>query len=244
MAKRKKKVRRGDTTKSKNLSMRNKASKGKSSSKATVKSGSKKKSSSTAPESKKTRSEQYAEIPIEEIVKMTTSPEDIKELIKMVNTMRSGARVRIQSIERAGMYSYAADKFAPSEKTVREMLKGKTPTEQRNILVHEFARYQAFFESKSSSKTGIRDIEREQDIRIFGADENGNPRATLSRDDRMRFWALYAEYANSHAVEVTRYGSDRIQQMIAEFAIQKPEHEGDFPFQKMLDFLEEHMKEA
>ena len=57
----------------------------------------------------------------------------------------------------------------------------------------------------------------------------------------MRFWTLYAEYANSHAVEVAKYGSDRIQQMIAEFAIQKPDHDNDFPFQKMLDFLEEHM---
>lgn len=190
------------------------------------------------------RSEQYAATPIEKIVRMTTSKEDIKELIKMVNTMRSGARARIKSIEKAGLYSYAADKFAPSEKTVRELLKGKTPVEQRNILVQEFARYQSFFESKTATKEGIRDIEREQDIRIFGKDEAGNPRATLSRDDRIRFWSLYAEYANSHAVEVAKYGSDRIQQMVAEFAIQKPERDGDFPFQKMLDFLEEHMKEA
>ena len=190
------------------------------------------------------RSEEYASTPIEEVVKKTTSAADLKELVKMVNVMRSGAKARIKSIEKAGLYSYAADKFAPSEKTVREMLKGKTPVEQRNILVQEFARYQAFFESKSSSKIGIAEIEREQDIRIFGADENGNPRATLSRDDRMRFWALYSEYANSHAVKVTKYGSDRIQQMIAEFAIQKPDHDSDFPFQKMLDFLEEHMKEA
>lgn len=188
------------------------------------------------------RSEEYASTPIEEVVKKTTSAADLKELVKMVNVMRSGAKARIKSIEKAGLYSYAADKFAPSEKTVRELLKGKTPTEQRNILVQEFARYQAFFESKSSSKTGIAEIEREQDARLFGVDEYGNPKRTLTREQRTKLWSLYSEYALSNATTVGVYGSNRIQQVIADFAVE--DSSSDFPFQKMLDFLEEHMREA
>ena len=186
------------------------------------------------------RSEEYASTPIEEIVKKTTSAIDIKELIKMVNVMRSGAKARIKSIEKAGLYSYAADKFAPSEKTVREMLKGKTAVEQRNILVQEFARYQAFFESKTATKEGIREIELEQDIRIFGVDRYGKPNASLPKEARMKYWALFSEYSISQASEATRLGSDRLQQMIGSYMMVKAYQEGDeFPYIDMLEFLKD-----
>lgn len=196
---------------------------------------------------KKTRAEEYAEIPIEFITQFKTTPEDMAELIKMVNTMRQGFRRRVAQFERAGEYSYAADKYARDyDPTVRNLIKGKSPAEARNILVHEFARYQSFFEAKSSSLEGIRKINRDQDIRIFG-ESDGEPLGTLTLGERRAYWAMYSEFLNSNEALVRRQGSDRIQQMLADFTTDKARFNipddwsskmGGLPYLDLLNYLQ------
>lgn len=179
--------------------------------------------------SKKTRAEEYAELPIEDITRTKATKEGIGQLVKIVSVMRQGYHRRMTAIERANEYSYAGDKYSREQSddpTIRSKVNEliKTGTEgsgyatARNWLIHEFARYQAFYESKTSSLTGIREVNREQDIRIFGKNEAGEPLGTLTLGERRVYWALYNDFASGqHAAEVSNRGSKVVQRDFGQF---------------------------
>lgn len=194
---------------------------------------------------KKTRAEEYAEIPIEVITLIKADKQGIKELVRYVSTMRQGFKRRANQIKRAGMYSYAADKYArdPDDdpairqrvnEIISDSLKngqtiGEANARARNWLVHEFARYSSFFESETSTLTGISDVNRRQDIAIFGKTEEGDPKGTLNLGERRAYWALFNEFAvgDNTAATFNRYGSHRMQTIIGEFVKYKPNEEED-----------------
>lgn len=178
---------------------------------------------------RKTKSEQIASIPIEQITKM--SGKERKTLEKYVRTLRQGYKRRVLSFARKGLISHAQialEGTIPNKKPVQ--LTKMT----RNQLIFEFARYSKFFNDVTSSETGIKKVNREQDIRIFGQDSGGRPRRTMTDMERQKFWTLYEEYENQHPTASSRYGSESIQQQIADALFDTQSIGGE----NLIDFLD------
>lgn len=175
-----------------------------------------------------TQAEKIAKIPIEQVARM--SGKDRKQLEKYVRTLMQGYKRRVQSFARKGLISHAQISLEGS-------MPGKARVQltklTRNQLILEFARYAKFFNDATSSEAGIRKVNREQDIRIFGADAKGRPRRTMTQQERQKFWSLYAEYENQHPNATSRYGSESIQQQLAD-AMFETSSIGD----NLVDFLD------
>lgn len=82
-------------------------------------------------------------------------------------------------------------------------------------LVSMIRLYQNFFNSRSSTIKGWRDIGREQDARLFGVDENNNPNRSLTDSERTRFWDLYESAKRSGFANRFGYESDQAHKTFA-----------------------------
>lgn len=163
---------------------------------------------------KLTRAEKIAKIPIEEIGKLK-GESGRKQLETYLKNLEMGYKRRVQSFRKRGITSYAQLSFesgVPDGGKSRQSIKDMT----RNQLILEIARYQKFFNDKTSSLEGIKEVNREQDIRIFGQDRRGRPRKRMTEEERKRFWSLYEEYLNQDPTASSKYGSESIQQMVAD----------------------------
>lgn len=179
---------------------------------------------------KMTQAEKISQIPIEDVVRLS-GKEGRKQLEKYVSTLRAGYKRRVSSFQRKGLVSHAQialEGTVPSTKPVQ--LTKMT----RNQLVLEFARYSKFFQDKTSSEAGIKEVNKAQDIRIFGADQRGRPNRTMTDNERQKFWSLYEEYQNQQPTATSRYGSESIQQMIADAMFNTSGITGD----NLVDFLD------
>ena len=126
-----------------------------------------------------------AEMAYEDIAKTKGSENGIKQLSRYVNILRRGLAIRVAQIEKAGEYSYALDKLEQANlKNIpaSQIGKGRSLKDRRNLLLQEIARYQTFFEEKTSTIEGIREVNRKQDVRIFGETETGQPKDTLTNE--------------------------------------------------------------
>lgn len=167
---------------------------------------------------KKTKAEETAEIPWDELVKLKAKSEaDMKKLKGYVNLLRQGYNRRIAEFNRKGIYSYAADAAKKSKVKnvpVSKLTKGMSPERARNVLLSEFAKYQQFFQADTSTIEGINKVNAEQDERIFGDDAE---KQHMTDEERKAFWDLYEDFMESSTVGKTAYmTSERVQQMLAE----------------------------
>lgn len=178
---------------------------------------------------KQTQAEKIASIPIEQIIKM--SGKERKTLENYVRTLQQGYKRRVQSFARKGLTSHAQIAF---EGTIPDKKPVQLTKMTRNQLILEFARYSKFFNDITSSEAGIKKVNREQDIRIFGQDVKGRPRRTMTDTERQKFWSLYEEYENQHPTASSRYGSESIQQQIADALFDTQSIAGD----NLIDFLD------
>lgn len=175
---------------------------------------------------KKTVAEKLAEIPWEDISKLTTSAEDMKTLMRYVDTMRQGMNRRIQMFNRRGIFSYAADsveamniKNAPARNIVNQIMKSKAGPGKsklataRNALIAEFAKYQQFFNSQTSSIEGVALVNAEQDKRIFGGEYQ---KKSMTDEERKVFWHMYEDFMESPSFARTAaMTSETVQQYLA-----------------------------
>lgn len=161
---------------------------------------------------KQTKAEALARFPIEQVMKLS-GPSGRLELEGYVRLMRSSYKRRVQSFARKDLVSYAQRSFEsslPSKKP--PALKKMT----RNQLLYEYFRYAKFFSDETSTEKGIKKVNREQDIRIFGATKSGRPKRTMTRAERETYWDLYEEYVHQQPNATSRYGSNSIQQQLAD----------------------------
>lgn len=158
---------------------------------------------------KMTKAEQIARIPDIEISRLK-GEEGRKQLIKYVRTLQAGYKRRVQSFNRQGEFSHAQYSL---ESSFSPGARGKISNMNMRQLHMEFARYAQFFKSETSTLEGIRKINRQQDIRIFGVDETtGRPLQTMSASQREEYWKLYDEYMRQNPAH--SLASEQIQQII------------------------------
>lgn len=161
-----------------------------------------------------TKAEILAKTPYQEISKIKFDEKGRKKLIADVTALRSAYKRRVLSFKRNGLVSHAQialEREIPRTKQVQltEMT--------RNQLLLEFFRYATFFNSETSTAEGIKRLNREQDARIFGVDNKGRPRSTMSKEERTLFWDTYEEYKNQFPADVNQqFSSEQTQQFIAD----------------------------
>lgn len=161
---------------------------------------------------KLTKAEKIALMPPETISKLKGDA-GRKELIGYLRTMRSSYKRRVGAFKRKGLYSYAQESFEKTRPPKEIQLTKMT----RNQMLFEFFRYAAFFNSDTSSEAGIREVNKNQDIRIFGKDERGRPKHTLNQEERRAYWDLYDEFKNLFPHEaISLYSSESIQQFLGD----------------------------
>ena len=145
-----------------------------------------------AAKKKLTRAEQISNMPIGQVIKLS-GKEGRKKLESYIKSLRFGYKRRVQSFKKKGFISHAQIALEGTLPPGKEVQLTKMT---RNQLILEFARYSKFFQDVTSSEAGIKEVNRQQDIRIFGTDERGRPKRTMTDTERQKYWSLYEEYQN------------------------------------------------
>ena len=88
---------------------------------------------------------------------------------------------------------------------------------------NELFRLQDFFQSRTSTLKGSRDVMREQDSRIFGInDATGRPNKRMTLSQRIDFWAAYNEFVGIEKAGYVRdMTSGKIQTFLGEMVTEK-----------------------
>lgn len=164
---------------------------------------------------KLTKAEQIAQIPWSEISKIKGDEEGIKQLRGYLRTLRSGYSRRVASFNRKNLFSYAKEAL---ENTIPENWTAPriNSMNDRNKLLLEIARYIKFFNDETSSESGIKRVNRDQDARIFGTDALGRPLQNMSNQQRLDFWTLYQEFERQNPIWTTQPYSDETQKALAD----------------------------
>lgn len=143
-----------------------------------------------------------------------------KEVVQLLNQVRHTFNIRQGQLEKVkkNVYSPALEKMEDYyEKN------GATPVSKisRNKAINEIARIQEFFNAKTSSVKGAREVMRQQDIRIYGKNELGNPVHRMTVEKRTKYWSVYDEFLSTYKNAEAIFGSDKIQQFLGERVTKK-----------------------
>ena len=137
------------------------------------------------------------------------------QALKFLRNIKLQTERRIKSLARQGVDSYAAFKL-------QEELKGTRVTKSSNKqkISALLSIYHDFWSSRTSTAAGAKAVNREQDIRIFGATETikGDyaPTYRMSREEREKFWSAYMEFFHQYRNATSKYDSSRVQRIMGE----------------------------
>lgn len=178
---------------------------------------------------KPTKAEQIAS-KFQSVYKSLFKQDNRKQVEKDLTLLRRSYIRRVEAFQRRNLISHAQIAL---ESSMPQGKQKKLSEMTHNQLILEYARYAKFFTDETSTVEGIKRINREQDIRIFGADKRGRPNRTMTSQERERYWSLYEEYQNMHPTASSRYGSESVQQQLADAIFSL----GD-PSQNLVSFLD------
>lgn len=166
--------------------------------------------------SKKTWAEQWGETPVDWRMNKKAATRLLKKVMNLTKR-------RVKAIEKSGVYSPAVQHIlhSPSGKNYLDTKISEIDTIQKTTamisILHDF------WAAQSSSISGAKKLEKEQNARIWGTKANGTPLYTMNIDEARAYWALVNEYGRQHP-ETTHFDSTRIQAVIGEMyrAIGRP----------------------
>lgn len=189
---------------------------------------------------KLTKAEQIARIPWDEISKIKGDEEGLEQLRGYLKILRSGYSRRVASFNRKNLFSYANFSLL-SNATYMYSVK-EIYGLNRNKLLLEMARYIKFFNDQTSTEEGIKKVNREQDLRIFGADSRGRPLKTMTTQERFMYWTLYEEFERQYPIWVTQPYSDDTQKILAEAFFMDDEF-NKMTFAEKMEYLHRKIEE-
>ena len=97
------------------------------------------------------------------------------------------------------VYSQAYDKM----ETYYEETGKKAPSRMNlNQMRQEVFRLEEFFDSKTATVPGARQVAADVNRRIFGEDKRGRPNYRMSIDESKRLWAIYEEFKKMRPQDV------------------------------------------
>lgn len=131
---------------------------------------------------------------------------------KIASKMLQYAETNVRQIEKANLFSPSYEVYKNSGGKLQPL-----PADaSRSKAILELARLQQFLGSQTSTAKGIREVNRQQDIRIFGVNpKTGNPKHKMTIKERKAFWAAYNEFMRGETTRLyTNYTSNVIQQAL------------------------------
>ena len=107
-----------------------------------------------------------------------------------------------------------------------------------NQMRSEVFRLQEFFDSKTSTVPGTRQVTSDMAKRIFGKNSSGRAKQNLSVDEWRQFWDIYEEYKNQRPHDTSEQ-STLVQQTLGQIVIDSLKLNGVVPAfgQSVLDEL-------
>lgn len=146
----------------------------------------------------------------------TTKGKTIAQLKKELQLIKRATNRRITYLRKEGVSSVAVERL-------KEALKGTKPLQKiKKIweILPIYSAYHSFWESKGSTVAGAREINYEQDKRIFGYIDEDRPElglaGHLTKEEREEFWAAYMEFENQYKADMTYLDSTRVQRLLGQ----------------------------
>lgn len=171
---------------------------------------------------KMTKAEKISQLDYQEKL-FSQSTEELGKTLKM---LQQSYQRRVASFRKKKIWSPAvtgAEEYSRVYKgSVKKLMEGpqaSSPKRLRGKLMHEIAKYTQFFRDKSSTEKGAREIAKQQDIMLFGADKRGRPRNQLTKEERDAFWSAYNEYMNQNPTKALM--SSQVQEVLADVMIDR-----------------------
>lgn len=139
-------------------------------------------------------------------------PANPRTLQRLVNAMSRITQERVTQLKAEKISSVAlgrleSSKFYQNRKKVviPRNADAKQLLSATIELRHQLQHYDYFLQAKSSTVEGSREINRQQDIRLFGVDKNGNPLGTLTDDERRAVWSAYENFTDMYRTQIQAF---------------------------------------
>ena len=135
-------------------------------------------------------------------------------LAKYYKSMRSALGKRMKTFREAGEFSHAYNVY---EREFKKEIPMKVSEMTQGRLQKEVVRLKKFFESETSTVAGSEEVNRRQDLMIFGAIPGTNiPNRTMSAEERKEYWNLYDEWYAQEYETHPKLQSSEIQNTLAD----------------------------
>ena len=158
---------------------------------------------------RKSITQKVLEMSIEDIGQQNKST-----LAKYYKSMRSALGKRMKTFREAGEFSHAYNVY---EREFKKEIPMKVSEMTQGRLQKEVVRLKKFFESETSTVEGSEEVNRRQDIMIFGSIPGTNiPNRTMSAEERKEYWNLYEEWYNQEYKKHPELQSSEIQNILAD----------------------------
>ena len=158
---------------------------------------------------RKSITQKVLEMSIEDIGQQNKST-----LAKYYKSMRSALGKRMKTFREAGEFSHAYNVY---EREFKKEIPMKVSEMTQGRLQKEVVRLKKFFESETSTVAGSEEVNRRQDLMIFGAIPGTNiPNRTMSAEERKEYWDLFDEWYAQEYETHPKLQSSEIQNTLAD----------------------------
>ena len=158
---------------------------------------------------RKSITQKVLEMSIEDIGQQNKST-----LAKYYKSMRSALGKRMKTFREAGEFSHAYNVY---EREFKKEIPMKVSEMTQGRLQKEVVRLKKFFEGETSTVEGAQEVNRRQDVMIFGAIPGTNiPNRTMSVTEREEYWNLFDEWYEQEYENHPQLQSGEIQNTLAD----------------------------
>lgn len=158
---------------------------------------------------RKSITQKVLEMSIEDIGQQNKST-----LAKYYKSMRSALGKRMKTFREAGEFSHAYNVY---EREFKKEIPMKVSEMTQGRLQKEVVRLKKFFEGETSTVEGAQEVNRRQDVMIFGAIPGTDiPNRTMSVTERKEYWDLFDEWYSQEYETHPQLQSGEIQNVLAD----------------------------
>ena len=158
---------------------------------------------------RKSITQKVLEMSIEDIGQQNNST-----LAKYYKSMRTALGIRMKTFAEAGEFSHAYNRY---EREFKKEIPMKVSEMTQGRLQKEVVRLKKFFEGETSTVEGAQEVNRRQDVMIFGAIPGTDiPNRTMSVTERKEYWDLFDEWYAQEYETHPKLQSSEIQNTLAD----------------------------
>ena len=186
---------------------------------------------------RKSITQKVLEMSIEDIGQQNKST-----LAKYYKSMRSALGKRMKTFREAGEFSHAYNVY---EREFKKEIPMKVSEMTQGRLQKEVVRLKKFFEGETSTVEGAQEVNRRQDVMIFGAIPGTDiPNRTMSVTERKEYWDLFDEWYAQEYETHPKLQSSEIQNTLADLMYADTGEFNSMLLTEKMAFLSERASEA